>query len=141
MIGSGYQAYQKSKILTTDSKRLILLCYEEAIQSLEQAKTKYLSREYETKGKAVQKVLELLNHLREALDFEKGGEIAKHLDRLYGFMIAYVLKSDRERDLKGFSEVAEMLGQLKSAWEEAIHRLPNGPFPLETKEDLFFSTP
>ncbi len=141
MIGSGYQAYQKSQILTADPKRLVLLCYEEAIQSLEFAKTKYLSKEYETKGKAVQKVLDLLNHLRDALDFERGGEIAKQLDRLYGFMIVHLLKSDRERDLKGFSEIAEMLMQLKSAWEEAMHRLPHKPLSVEPEGDLSFSLP
>jgi len=141
MFGSGYQAYHKSSILTADPKRLIILCYEEAIQGLVQAKTKYLSRDYEAKGRAVQKTLDLLNHLRETLDFERGGEIAKQLDRLYGFMIGHILKSDHRRDVNGFSEVAGMLEQLKSAWEEALYRQPGGKNIFPQKEDLSFSTP
>ncbi len=139
MIGLGYQAYQKSQILTADPKRLIVLCYEEAIRSLEEAQNRYLLKDYAAKGRAVQKALDLLNHLREALDFERGGEIAKQLDRLYGFMISHILKSDHQRNGKGFQEVATMLGQLKSAWEEALNRPLSEP-PLASKtEDLFLS--
>ncbi len=140
MFGSGYQAYQKSHILTADPKRLIILCYEEAIQSLVQAKAKYLSLDYEAKGRAVQKALDLLNHLRETLDFERGGEIAGHLDRLYGFMIGHTLKSDHRRDVNGFSEVVGMLEQLKSAWEEALYRQQGGDSLFPQKECLSFPT-
>lgn len=141
MFASGYQAYQKSHVLTADPKRLILLCYEEAIQGLVQAKAKHLSQDYEAKGRAVQKALDLLNHLRETLDFEKGGEIAKQLDRLYGFMISHILKSDQKKDGNGFTQVAEMLEQLKSAWEEALYRQPGSKNIFPQKEDLSFSSP
>lgn len=140
MFGSGYQAYQNSNILTSDPKRLIILCYEETIQSLIRAKAKYQTQEYEAKGKAVQKALDLLNHLRETLDFERGGEIAKQLDRLYGFMIAHIVKSDQRRDGTGFSQVAEMLEQLKSAWEEAIYRQPGNKNPFLQNEGVSLST-
>lgn len=141
MFGSGYQAYQKSNILTGDPKRLVILCYEEAIQGLIQAKTKYSTQEYEAKGKAVQRVLDLLNHLRDTLDFERGGEVAKQLDRVYGFMIGHILKSDQRRDGTGFSQVAEMLEQLKSAWEEAFYRHPGNKNSFLHAENLSPSTP
>lgn len=140
MIGSGYQAYKRSQILTSDPKRLVLLCYEEAIRSLEKAETEYLSENYEAKGKAVQKALDLLNHLREALDFERGGEIARQLDRLYGFMIGHILKSDSRKDLRGFNQIIEMLQELKSAWEEVIQRHSSGQSILSQLEDQFLST-
>ncbi len=140
MTGSGYQAYQKSQILTSDPKRLVLLCYEEAIRSLERAKVEYRSENYKAKGKAVQKALDLINHLREALNFERGGEIARQLDRLYGFMIGHILKSDSLRDLRGFDQVVEMLQELKLAWEEVIQRHSSGQTVLSQLEGQFFST-
>ncbi len=127
MTGSGYQAYQTSRILTSDPKRLVLLCYEEAIRSLEEARSHYLSKDYGAKGGAVQRTLDLLNHLREALDFERGGEIARQLDRVYGFMIAHLIKSDQRRDLRGFDQVSTMLRELKSAWEEALRQIAAAP--------------
>jgi flagellar protein FliS len=141
MFGSGYQAYQKSHVLTADPKRLVILCYEEAIKGLVQAKERYLSMDYEAKGRAVQKTIDLLNHLREVLDFEKGGEIAKQLDRLYGFMISHIMKSDLRKDVTGFAQVAEMLEQLKSAWEEAMYRQPDDPSTASKRASLFISGP
>ncbi|MCX8117538.1 MAG: flagellar export chaperone FliS [Desulfobacterota bacterium] len=123
-MGIGYQAYERSKLLTSDPKRLVLLCYEEAVRSLEEARARYLCEDYEAKARAVQKALDLLNHLREALDFEKGGEIARNLDRLYGFMIAHLLKSDQRKDVKGIDQVSKMLQELKWAWEEAFRQVP-----------------
>ncbi len=139
MFGSGYQAYQRSHVLTADPKRLVVICYEEAIQGLVQARTHYLSKDYEAKGRAVQKALDLLNHLRETLDFERGGEIAKQLDRLYGFMISHIVKSDQKKDGNGFTQVAEMLEQLKSAWEEAFYRQAGDPSTSLRKEFLSLS--
>jgi len=130
MHGTGCQVYQRSQILTADPKRLVLLCYEEAIKSLIQASAKYQSKNYEAKGRAVQQALDLLNYLRETLNFEKGGDVARHLDRLYGFMIGYVLKCDQSKNGQGFTEVAKMLEQLKTAWEEAFYRKAERPSPF-----------
>jgi flagellar secretion chaperone FliS len=135
MYGTGYQTYQQTNIITADPKRLVMMCYEGAIHFLERAKEEYLNREYEAKGKAIQNVLGILNELREALDFEKGGEIARNLDHLYSFMIRYILRADRERDLKVFDQVAVMLKELKSAWEEVFRSQPLAKNVLVSREE------
>jgi len=147
MYGTGYQTYQQTNIITADPKRLVLICYEGAIHFLKTAKEEYLNREYEAKGKAIQNALAVLSELREALDFEKGGEIARNLDHLYSFMIRYILKADRERDLKVFDQVVAMLKELKSAWEEVFRSQPlaknalisleeQGPYPFESANSV-----
>ena len=147
MYGTGYQTYQQTNIITADPKRLVLICYEGAIHFLKTAKEEYLNREYEAKGKAIQNALAVLSELREALDFEKGGEIARNLDHLYSFMIRYILKADRERDLKVFDQVVAMLKELKSAWEEVFRSQPlakntlispeeQGLFPFESANSV-----
>jgi flagellar secretion chaperone FliS len=119
--GSRYGAYRQSDVLTADPKRLLILCYEETIRMLNMAKTSYASLDYEAKGRAVQKALDLISELREALDFEKGGSIAIHLDGLYAFMSRHIIDSDRKKNLDGFSHVAQMLEELKAAWEQALY--------------------
>ncbi len=127
----GYNRYRQTDVITADPKRLVLLCYEEAIRSLHLAKANYEGKEYEKKGKAVQKALDLISELREALDFERGGEIAKHLDGIYGFITAHILKADVRKELKGFDQAAAMLEDLRSAWEEAFYgRQENRPLPI-----------
>jgi flagellar protein FliS len=125
MYGTEVNIYRQTDILTADPKRLIILCYEGAIQGLNLARAKYLSKEYEAKGKAIQKVLDILGELREALDFEKGGEIANHLDSLYSFMVRHILKADLKRNVDALDQVVVMLEELKSAWETAFYSLQN----------------
>lgn len=117
---SGCQTYQHIDIFTADPKRLIILCYEGVIKNLASAKYYHLSDEFEKKGKAVQNALEIINALREALDFEKGGEIAKNLDLIYGYSIKHILNSDLKRNLEGFDRIIFLMSELKSAWEEAL---------------------
>lgn len=116
-----YQLYQQTNIMTADEKKLIIMCYEEAIYSLKSAKTHFLNQDYVTKGKAVQKALDILNELRGALNFERGGIIAKNLDLIYGFLIRYILDADIKKDMKAFDQAASILSELKSAWEQIFY--------------------
>jgi len=120
MNGNIFQTYQQTDIITADPRRLIIMCYEGAIQNLGLAKLHYLNKNYEAKGKAIQKALDIINALREALDFEKGGEIAKNLDRIYDFFNRYILMADIKRDIKGFDQTMFLLGELKSAWDRSL---------------------
>ena len=126
MYGANYAAYRQTDILTGDPKRLVILCYDGAIDSLNLAKAKYLSKDYMAKGNAVQKAMDIIDYLREILDFDKGGEIAVQLDNIYNFMVRHILKSDRERNVDGFQQVIKMLEELKSAWEEVFYGVPGG---------------
>lgn len=121
MRNGGYQVYQQTNIMTADEKRLIILCYEEAIYNLKLAKKHFLNQDYVAKGKAVQKTIDILSELRVALNFEKGGIIAKNLDRIYAFLIRYILDGDVKKDTKVFEQAASILRELKSAWEQIFH--------------------
>src|SRR4030067_2589838 len=101
MAGVGFQAYQKTDVITADPKKLVIMCYEGAIYSLKVAKAKFYAQDYEAKAKAIQNALDIISELRAALDFEKGGEIAKNLDSLYAFWIQHIIKADRHRDFRG----------------------------------------
>ena len=114
----GYQNYRKTSVLTADPKRLVIMCYEETIRNLRLASLAYSSRNYVTKGKAVQKALDIMGELRGALDFERGGTVAISLENLYVFMTKHTIESDRARNVQGFERVASMLEVLKSAWEK-----------------------
>jgi flagellar protein FliS len=139
MTGGGFRAYQKTEVVTADPKRLVILCYEGAISSLKLAKTKLYGREYEAKGNAVQNALDLLNELRGALDFEKGGEIARNLDLLYAYWTKHIIRAGMDQDPRGFDPVISMLEEIKSALEIAYFGSREGetlPLPLDAPENL-----
>jgi flagellar protein FliS len=120
MTGGGYHAYRQTGVMTADPKKLVVMCYEEAIRSLNSAASSYSSKDYMAKGKAVKKALDIISELREALDFEKGGTIATSLNTLYVFMTSHIIKSDLAKNMKGLQQVASMLELLKPAWEKVF---------------------
>lgn len=120
MVVAGYQTYRQTDVITADPKKLVIMCYEEAIRNLNIAVQTYSSGRYEDKGKSVQRALDIISELREALDFDRGGTIAHSLDTLYSFMTCHIIKSDQARNIKGLEQVSSMLEQLKSAWEKVF---------------------
>ncbi len=123
--GSGINMYKKTQVNTADPIGLIVMCYEEAIKNMRIARENLLSREYEAKGKAIQKVQDILSVLMQSLDFERGGLIARNLNSLYTYMANRITEGDLQKDVEIFDEVMAMLEELGSGWKE-ISNAPRG---------------
>jgi len=119
--GNGIGAYQQVGAITADPKRLVLMCYEEAIRNLKIARAKYVSRDYEEKARALIKAQDFICALNSALDFEKGGEVASNLHALYNYMMHSLTEADLQRDLKEIDHIVWMLMELKAAWEDILN--------------------
>jgi flagellar protein FliS len=98
--------------------RLVQMLYEGALDRLAQAKGAMLRKDYETKSKLTNRVIEILTSLRGSLDFEKGGEVADNLYALYDFMIRHVVKASAKNSPEMLEEVAELLREVKAGWDE-----------------------
>ena len=72
-----------------------------------------------SKGQAI--IAELMN----TLDFEKGGTIARDLDRLYDFMLFYLTEANLHRDAQRISKVIGLLDIIYSAYKEIIEGQKN----------------
>ncbi len=117
MYSNGIQSYRKTDIFTSDPVKLVIMCYEEAIDSLKLAKEKIQEEDYEKKTKAIIKAQDIINELLCSLDFEKGGVIAGNLRSLYNYMLRRILHGDVNRDISAIDEVIGMLNELLSAWQ------------------------
>jgi flagellar protein FliS len=107
------------------------MCYEGAIENLKIAKQKYLESDYEGKGVALKKVMDIIAELQCALDFEKGAEVAKNLDAIYSFITHKLLEADMNKDLAAIDSVIKMLTDLLPAWETLLTKQPDMP-PVES---------
>jgi len=122
MYRNGTQSYQRTNVMTADPKRLVLMCYDGAIDNLKIGKQRLADKDYEGKAKALIKAQDIINELLCALDYEKGGSIAKSLDSLYNYMLRRIFHADLTRDVKAIEEVIGMLTELKAAWEEIFYQ-------------------
>ena len=117
MYSNGIQSYVKTDISTSDPMKLVIMCYEGAIDSLKLAKEKIKEEDYEKKAKAVIKAQDIIDELLCSLDFEKGGAIARNLSSLYNYMLRRILHGDVNKDMSAIDEVIGMLAELLSAWQ------------------------
>lgn len=117
---NAHNAYQTIQVTTTDRGRLLLMMYEGAIKFLRQAKAGLDANDmpkfcrFLSKGQAI--IAELMN----TLDFEKGGDIARDLDRLYDFMLFYLTEANLYRDGKRVTKTIGLLDTIYSAYKEII---------------------
>jgi flagellar protein FliS len=115
-----HDAYQTVQITTTDRGRLLLMMYEGAIKFLKLSVVGLEEKDipkfcrYLSKGQAI--IAELMN----TLDFEKGGSIARDLDRLYDFMLFYLSEANLYRDPERITKVIGLIDTVYSAYREII---------------------
>ncbi len=137
MINNGIQYYRRMNVITADPKRLVLMCYEGAIDNLKIGKQKIIEKDYEAKGKALIKAHDIINELLCSLNFEKGGIIARNLHSLYSYMLQVILHAQLKKDIKAIEDVIGMLEELRSAWEEVFYKQVKDvkPGSVELHED------
>jgi len=122
MYCNGIQSYRKTDVSTSDPVRLVIMCYEGAIDSLKLAKEKVKEKDYEKKAKAIIKAQDIIDELLCSLDLEKGSTIASNLSSLYNYMLRRIIHGDVNRDMSAIDEVIGMLNELLSAWKEVASK-------------------
>jgi flagellar secretion chaperone FliS len=111
------RTYQEANYLTATPMKLMVMCYDNAIGSLKLARDAYIAKDYETKGEALQKTIDIINELNASLDMQRGGEIAANLRSLYLYIVQALIEADLKRDLCVFDASVNTLEELASAWK------------------------
>ena len=65
----------------------------------------------------LQRIAQIIGGLRDALNAEKGGELALNLDRLYAFMQDRLTQANLKNDVSMLDEVADLLREVKAGWD------------------------
>ena len=98
--------------------RLVQMLYEGALDRIAQAKGAILRKDIEAKANLTNRVMDIITHLQSSLELEKGGEVAENLYRLYDYMNRQVFAASRDNDPAKLEEVASLIREIKSAWDE-----------------------
>ena len=122
---NGIQSYRKTNVVTADPGKLVIMCYEGAIDNLIIAKQKYAEKKYEEKSRHIIKAQDIIDELMCSLDFEKGGLIARNLESLYNYMNRRILLADANWNMDAIDEVIGILREILSAWKEVVAKPHN----------------
>jgi flagellar protein FliS len=123
-LSQGAHQYHQTQILTTSGVHLVVLLYDSAIQSLELAREGMIQNNYEDKARFLGRAVAIVTELSNVLDFEKGGDIAKSLHRLYDYMLAEFLQANLRNDPQRLTGPLRCLSNLREAWREIAARQP-----------------
>jgi len=128
---SGYDAYQESEITLADSVKLVELLYQGALDSVREARSNLACGEIERRGRATSKASAILLELTAALDFERGGEIARNLAALYDYMLRRLTEGHAKPSDRAYAEVERLLDGFASAWAASSKPMPESDVAAE----------
>ncbi len=111
------------EVMPATATRLVVMLYDGAIASLNQALEAIEAEDLAGRCRSINMAVDILANLCVALDTEQGGEIARNLERLYGFMIGRLQRANLMNDPAPVREVAELLETLYGAWRELDRRV------------------
>lgn len=108
----------ESGVHAADPHKLIAMLYQGALLAITNAKNALLRKDVAAKGAAISKAIMIIGDgLQASLDKNVGGELAHNLDALYGYMNVRLLQANANNDVAALDEVAQLLGELKGAWD------------------------
>jgi len=109
--------YHRTAIETADPLRLIILCYDEAIQDLKQAKELHERRQMNEAYQKIRHAQDIITELLVGLDYERGGDIARSLNRLYNFILRQLIGINSREDTSIYGHLVKILSELREGWE------------------------
>ncbi len=120
---SKLNAYRQTAVTTASKEQVLIMLYEGAIKHLKKASECCQKNDLNGKGIAVGKAHDIVNELSNTLNFEVGGEIAKNLERLYGFITDQITQGNLHNDHAKFDHACKLMENLLEGWRGAIEQL------------------
>ncbi len=109
--------YQRTAIETAEPLQLIILCYDAAIRDLKEAQELHERREMDEAYRKIRHAQDIVTELLVGLDYERGGDIARNLNRLYNFILRQLIGINSREDTSIYSHLVRILSELRSGWE------------------------
>lgn len=116
--GSLYEADMAAQVAAASPHQLVMMLFSGLSDELIRAKSHILAQRYERKAQSINKCIDILNALTSALDYEKGGELAENLARLYDYCVYRLYEASHQLSCEGIDEVETILNELREGWEE-----------------------
>jgi flagellar protein FliS len=118
------KSYRETQIKTANQGRLVVMLYDGAIRFINQALEglNESPRRYDRINNNIVRAQDIVAELMVALDFERGGDLARSLFSLYLYINRRLLDANLKKDPAPLREVKQHLCELRSAWAQIAER-------------------
>ncbi len=111
-------------VATADRAQLVLLLLDGLLESLNAAEGHIKANAIQEKSRHLNRAGRIVIGLQGSLDFEKGGDLARNLAELYGYITRRLLQINMKNDLVALSEVKGLMMQIRDAWQTVPSLIP-----------------
>ena len=116
---AGYQAYHHNAVTTAAPEQLVVMLFDGALRFSRRAVNAFEAGQLPQATQAVGRVTAIVNELNATLDTEAGGDIARNLRSIYGFVNRHLLEAVRLSDPTRVRQAMNLLAELREAFSEA----------------------
>lgn len=125
-------AYRENTARGASPVGRVVLLYEQAIKDLGAAIAALTSRDIERRTQSLNHALLVIGQLQACLDLDRGGEVARNLDRFYGLVQKRLLEAQVRGSAEILREQIDLLLSIRAAWVEVENSDARG---VESAED------
>ena len=111
-----YSAYRRSELETLTPRDLLVKLFEGLERFVEQGAMAMQNHQYELSTRNCQRLRDIIFELQSTLNFEAGGDIARQLDALYGFLIVEVTEAGLRKDPARLRQLQRVIRPLLEGW-------------------------
>ena len=137
---SPYDSYKKAQVQTANQGKLIVMMYDGAVKFMRSAIESLKHKKYEQAHKNIVRAEDIITELLLALDYDKGGEIAKKLASLYIFFNQQLLEANISKSAEPIETVMKLMSELRDSWNIISNRsTENDAVDMDKKSGLNIS--
>ncbi|MEJ5349301.1 MAG: flagellar export chaperone FliS [Desulfosoma sp.] len=134
MMNMAQEAYRRTNVETADIASLVLMCYDATIRDLQQAKEYHASHCMDAAYERIRHGQDLITELLVGLDFERGGEIAVNLSRIYNYLLRELIGINSTKPPETYNNLIDILKELREGWQEVKRKYDRGELNLDVQE-------
>ena len=111
-------SYLENHVLGATPLELVSILYQEATKSIREAIRQLEHGDIRGRSRAVTRAQLILAELANSLDMEAGGDIARNLSDLYGYMQSRLVEANLAQSSSMLGEVLRLLTILEDGWKQ-----------------------
>jgi flagellar protein FliS len=111
-------SYREAAVRGASQVELVVMLYDILADDIQSAIAAIRAHDIETRTAEIKHALGVLEHLQGTLDFEQGGEAARHMDRLYSIVRAKLLEAHITTSEEILQKQLELLAPVREAWKQ-----------------------
>src|SRR5579863_675270 len=111
-------SYRETAVRGASPVRLVICLYEQAIEDLRQAVIALEKGDIEARTRGINHALTVIGQLQGTLDMQRGGDVARNLERFYVMVRAGLLEAQLKQSARILEQQISQLVVVYEAWLE-----------------------